>query len=147
MAKSKFLIDETEIMDDHSNDEIMEIAGTPDTTDTEVPATEKTSNVHQNSLDALARCRAERQENPKGAKEKKYMQLDIMEFEDFLDLMVKHANENERQRIKELNKTLPKDQRQKASVITRTRYIQDLIRKDYEEHKDQYELLKKLSEL
>lgn len=51
-----------------------------------------------------------------------FMQLNIYEFEDYLNTMSKDEG------------------------IPRTKYIQKLIRKDMEERKERYELLKKLEE-
>ena len=53
-------------------------------------------------------------------REKKYMQLDIYEFEDYLNRMAKYKR------------------------MTRTAYIQSLIRKDMEEHTAEYEALRSL---
>ena len=58
----------------------------------------------------------------KGAKPKKYMQLDIADYEDYLNRMSKYKK------------------------MTRTKYITELIRQDYELHKDEYNLLKNLTE-
>ena len=51
----------------------------------------------------------------------KYMQLDIIEFEDYLNRMSKYRG------------------------MTRTKYIQSLIRADMELHEEEYEALKNLS--
>lgn len=76
--------------------------------------TAKQHNIHPNSLKNL---------HPRtdGKTEKKYMQLDIKEFEDYLNRMAKYKG------------------------MTRTKYIQSLIKKDYEAHIEEYELLKNLS--
>lgn len=73
-----------------------------------------TSNVHPNSIANL-------HPRKKGKTDKKYMQLDIMEFEDYLNRMAKYKG------------------------MTRTKYILGLIRADYEANKDEYEMLKNLS--
>lgn len=72
--------------------------------------------INENSLKNL-------QPRKKGVREKKYMQLDIIEFEDYLNLMCKNQG------------------------VTRTKYILALIRKDFEEHRQEYELLQQLQQL
>lgn len=76
---------------------------------------EKTSNVHPNSI---ANLHPRIKEEPKPTK---YMQLNIIEFEDYLNRMAKYKG------------------------MTRTKYILNLIRQDYESHKEEYESLKNLS--
>lgn len=76
---------------------------------------QKKSNVNPRSL-ANLRPRA------KGRSDKKYMQLDIIEFEDYLNRMSKYKK------------------------TTRTKYIQELIRQDKKQHEDEYALLVNLSE-
>ena len=83
---------------------------------TSTPDPEKNkTNVHPNSLKNL-------HPRAKGKSEKKYMQLDIIEFEDYLNRMSKYKG------------------------MTRTRYIQELIRQDFKNHEDEYNLLKNLPE-
>lgn len=103
--KSKFQIDENEIMDD------VQVATPASAAEPE----EKQSNVHPNSLANL---------HPRkpGRTEKKYMTLDIYGYEEYLNLM------------------------SKAKGMTRTKYIKELIRKDFEENQSNYELLKQLKE-
>ena len=83
---------------------------------TSTPDLEKNkTNIHPNSLKNL-------HPRAKGKSEKKYMQLDIIEFEDYLNRMSKYKS------------------------VTRTRYIQELIRQDFKKHEDEYNLLKNLPE-
>ena len=56
-----------------------------------------------------------------GRSEHKMISLDIYGYEDYLNRMSRY------------------------NKVTRTKYIQNLIQKDVEEHKDEYELLKNLS--
>ena len=77
--------------------------------------TEKASNVSPNSIANL-------RPRKKGIPPKKYMQLDIIEFDDYLHRIAKYKR------------------------MTRTKYILSLIKHDYETHKEEYEMLKKLSE-
>ena len=77
--------------------------------------TEKTSNVSPNSI---ANLRPRKQ----GIPPKKYMQLDIIQFDDYLHRIAKYKR------------------------MTRTKYILSLIKQDYETHKEEYEMMKKLSE-
>ena len=76
---------------------------------------EKKTNIHPNSLRNL-------HPRAKGKSDKKYMQLDIIEFEDYLNRMSKYKG------------------------VTRTKYLQELIRQDYLKHEDEYNLLKNLPE-
>lgn len=76
---------------------------------------EKKTNIHPNSIKNL-------RPRPEGKTNKKYMQLDIIEFEDYLNRMSKYKGS------------------------TRTKYIQELIRQDYKKHEDEYSLLKNLPE-
>ncbi len=85
-----------------------------DTYGSEQTTGEKTSNVHPNSLANLHPRKS-------GRSEKKYMQLDIKEFEDYLNRMSKYKG------------------------MTRTKYILSIIRRDYEAHEAEYEMLKNLS--
>ncbi len=103
MAKRKFEIDENKVID-------MQAEVAP------VAEPDRKSNVNPRSLENL-RPRA------KGRSEKKYMQLDIIGYEDYLALMCK------------------------AQGITRTKYIQNLLREDYEKNKKKYELLRELRDL
>ncbi len=96
--KSKFKLDEDQIMDFE---------------DSQLVEAPKKSNINPKSL-ANLKPRA------KGKTEKKYMQLDIMGYEDYLNRMSHYKK------------------------MTRTKYIQELIKKDFEEHIDEYESLKKL---
>ncbi len=106
MAKKKFTIDENEVIDNVQEPEPV----------AEEVAPEKKSNVHPNSLANL---------HPRtpGRTPKKYMQLDIKGFEEYLNLISKHHG------------------------VTRTRYIQNLIRKDMEENQDLYQALKTVRDL
>ena len=81
----------------------------------ETAAAEKTSNVHPNSIANL------RPRKP-GKSDKKYMQLDIIEFEDYLNRMAKYKG------------------------MTRTKYILSLIQQEMDTHVEEYNLLKNLSE-
>lgn len=72
--------------------------------------------INENSLKNL-------RPRQKGVREKKYMQLDIMGFEEYLNLMSKNQG------------------------VTRTKYILALIKKDFEEHQKEYELLQQLQRL
>lgn len=56
------------------------------------------------------------------AKKKKFMQLDIIDFEDYLNRMSKYKK------------------------MTRTKYILSLIKADKELHEEEYEMLRNLSE-
>lgn len=85
-----------------------------DTYGSETAAAEKTSNIHPNSIANL-------RPREKGRAAKKYMQLDILEFEDYLNRMAKYKG------------------------MTRTKYILSIIRQDYEAHEEEYKMLKNLS--
>lgn len=98
MAKRKFNIDADEIMDP-----IVDVpaAGNPGS--------------RTKSLENL-------RPRQKGESPKKYMQLNIYEFEDYLNRMSKYKK------------------------MTRTKYILSLIAKDYAEHEDEYKALKLLTD-
>ena len=105
--KSKFQLDE---------DQIMDLEDVDQSQDKSIATVSAKTNMNPRSL-ANLRPRA------KGKTDKKYMQLDIMGFEDYLNKMSKY------------------------NKMTRTKYIQELIRKDAEAHKEEYKLLQELGKL